>query len=432
MIRIAMLLVFLGVIGCQQAPPSSQPKFDSEHAVGIDATFSEGKIISSSANPAALDGEIREQIKYTIGQLNGLGGGPDINRLEISIGDVVERADGMFDVSYAAKLFLAWPRESRLPETFEFILPARGDYTGRFAFYEAYGADEDTYSACLDWSAHDVSVGIFWYYYRPAKRSCPLVDQSIDDPEVVVRLQAALEVSALNTNGKYPEYEKVWEDGRLVGTAIFGKNVAGTTGNDAGIAAFVQMYQELVATYGTPADTNLASGDVPSAVNDDVRLVFETDQGHLDVHLYLVDSIRSVGIDFLGKYNERTAISDFVSYSGHSGLGANIRAMASMGRFLPGQYQIFLINGCDTFAYVDHALRNAHHEVNPESGPDKFFDIITNAMPSYFHANARSNMAIIQGLLEQELTYREILAGFDRAQRAVVDGEADNAWPEAF
>ena len=45
-----------------------------------------------------------------------------------------------------------------------------------------------------------------------------------------------LGVTLENTTGKYPEYDKVWEDGTLRVVAIFGKYEDGaTTSSDAGI-----------------------------------------------------------------------------------------------------------------------------------------------------------------------------------------------------
>jgi hypothetical protein len=161
-------------------------------------------------------------------------------------------------------------------------------------------------------------------------------------------------------------------------------------------------------------------------------MVFERPEGTLDVEILLIDGILSTDDAFKKRYNERTKISDLVSYNGHSGLGANIRALARLGSFVQGQYQLFFVNGCDTFAYVDNALRDAHAAVNPGYGPSKFFDIITNAMPSYFRSNADNNVALIQAFLGRSKTYRQILSGFDRTQRAVVTGEEDNAFPAAF
>jgi len=434
-LKIAVFIV--GVVsfiltGCDSEPRTSDFKFDSAHTLAYDGVIDQGRIFSSSGNDTAISAQIREQLMFTIGQLNGRNGGIDMHKLETSIIEKIERAEGGFDVVYAAKLFIAWPRENPAPETYEFILPARGDYQGQRNFFAAYGSDEDQGKKCLAWEAHDVN-GIFWYYYRPEKASCALRDSSFDDHELVVRTTVHLRVSGENTENKYPEYGKIWEDDVLTVTAIFGKNEEGEISNyDAGIASFRQLYSDLIRAYGTPVSSNLEPGQDPGAANNDVRLLFATDHGQIDIHIYLVDGIRSVNTAFQEKYNERTKISDFISYSGHSGLGANIRALARMGTFLKDKYQIFLINGCDTFAYVDGALTRAHHEVNPEFAPTKFVDIITNAMPSYFHSNSRSNMTVIDGLLKKESSYRAILAGFDIYQRAIVTGEEDNRWPLPF
>ncbi len=432
-IKSAMFLVGgLMLAGCDGQPQASDLNFDSAQTLAYDGVIDQGKIFSTSADDIVIKAQISEQLMYTIGQLNGRNGGIDMHKLETSIIEKLERAEGGFDVTYAAKLFIAWPRESAAPATYEFMLPARGDSQGQRDFFEAFGADENQSKKCLAPEAHGVN-GIFWYYYRPEKASCPLTDASLDDKNLVVRALVRLSVSGQNTENKAPEYAKVWEDNKLIITAIFGKNEEGEISDwDAGISSFRQLYNDLIRTYGTPVSTNLQPGQSPSAFNKDVRLEFATERGTVDVHLYLVDGIRTVDTAFREKYNERTKISDFISYSGHSGLGANIRALARMGSFQKDKYQIFLINGCDTFAYVDGALTKAHHAVNPDFAPTKFVDIITNAMPSYFHSNSRSNMQLINGLLNQELTYRAILAGFDSNQRANVTGEEDNRWPLPF
>jgi hypothetical protein len=408
---------------------TSDLQFDSAHSIALDGTIADGKMVSSTDYRPDVEKEIREQLMYSIGFFNGYSGGPDMNRLQLSISDVQPREDGLFDVTYAAKLFIAWPRLTFIPPYLNLVLPERGDWEGLGQFFETYSSEDLGYVACMSSGAHDFSVGNFWYYYRPEKLTCPLAYTN----GLAVRTPIELSLSEENTEDKYPEYAKVWEDGALVVTAIFGKNEFGATSDsDAGISAYRDLYFDLLREFGTPASTNLAPEQTPSAQNDDVRLVFNSPKGKVDVHIYLVDEIKSVTSEFITQYNERTQNSDFVSYSGHSGLGANIKAMARMGNFVADQYQIFLINGCDTFAYVDNALRDAHQAANPGAGPDKYFDIMTNAMPSYFHTNSRSNMAMINGLIEQEDTYRDIMSGFDMSQRVNVTGEQDNKWPQAF
>jgi hypothetical protein len=415
---------------------SQNLKFDSAHTVALDGTITDGEIISRSNYDYTLKSEIKEQLMYVIGQMNGLNGGsPDMNRLEISVGTKELLESGLYKVNYAAKLFLAWPNDVRVPETYELILPARGDYASLQNFFKAFGSDENSGSKCLDGHAHDVTSGIFWYYYRPNKTYCQAAKKIASNKGLVKFQNIQLALSDKNTKGKFPEYGKIWEDGKLVATLIFGKAEEGaTTEYDAGVSAYKQTINALVSRYGKPLTSSVPfSGRFNYAIkNPTINMTFKTVSGVLDISLFLIEGIRSAPSSFRNDYNERTLISDFVSYSGHSGLGANIRALANMGEFTTGQYKVFLVNGCDTFAYVDDALRNAHQSVNPEYGKDKFVDVITNAMPSYFHMNYRSNMAIINGMVEQNKTYRQILSGFDINQRAVVTGEEDNNWPASF
>lgn len=431
----SILVLALATAGaCSKPEPDfSTPQFDAAHSIALEGVIRAGRVITLSDNQARVEAAIKEQLWYTVGELNGIGGVVDMRRNLISVISKTPREDGKFDVAYEAQLFVSWPRERAYPQSLDMILPARGDWEGLGEFFDAYGADEHSGKKCLAWEAHEVEQSLLWYYYRPLKNGCPLTDAALDDADLVARVPMTLELSAENTQGKSPEYGKVWEDGKLVVTAIFGKYESGATDDgDAGISAFQETYQDLLATFGPPTSTNLTDGQQPDATNDQVMLTFDTVSGPLDIQLFLVDGIREVDQDFVTKYNARTEISDFVSYSGHSGLGANIRAMARMGHFVQGQYQIFLVNGCDTMAYVDYAIRDAHLAANPGFGPNKYFDMITNAMPSYFHMNSTANLAIINGLIGKTKTYRQILAGFDVNQRAGVTGEEDNNWPDPF
>jgi len=423
---------------------AARPKFDSAHTVALDGTITEGKIITSYPSSWSVKREVKEQLMYSIGQLNGLdGGSPDMNKLEVSVGESKQLENGLYEVTYAAKLFIAWPLSVQVPRSYNLIVPARGDYSSLEKFFKAFGADENSSKKCLAWEAHDVTSGIFWYYYRPNKYSCPLNTLNTEESDLVSTIQIQLKKSDENTTGKFPEYGKVWEDKKLVSTLIFGKATEGSESEyDAGVKAYRDTVNALLKRFGKPTEVNVQLAynqyynqyNLNNALkNPYVAMTFDLgSEKTLDVALFLIEGIRVAGSEFIQKYNERTLNSDYISYSGHSGLGANIRALARMGEFAQDQYQIFLVNGCDTFAYVDDALRNSHASVNPGFGKDKFVDVITNAMPSYFHMNKRSNMTIINALVEQKKTYKQILSGFDVNQRAVVTGEQDNNWPESF
>lgn len=412
-------------------------KFVSAHTVALDGIIPNGKILTKNTQTWVVRNEIKEQLMYSIGQLNGLdGGSPDMNRLKIELKDSTVLESGLTQFSYSAKLFIAWPLETPVPAQYTLRIPAQGSWLGLTNFFKAFGSDENGSKKCLDWGAHDITYNIFWYYYRPEKSACPLKYMNNIDPLVATTTQIHLSKSNKNTTGKSPEYDKVWEDNRLTITAIFGMaDEEDISEWDAGVSAYKSTVNSILRTFGVPATSNvqLMNNNFSNALNNkEALLTFNTPKGVVDIALYLIKGIRSTPFDFRSKYNERTRVSDFISYSGHSGLGANIRALANMGEFSNNQYQIFLVNGCDTFAYVDDALRNAHQAVNPAYGKDKFVDVITNAMPSYFHMNNRSNMAVINALYQSTKTYRNILSGFDQTQRAVVTGEEDNRWPEAF
>jgi hypothetical protein len=118
-------------------------------------------------------------------------------------------------------------------------------------------------------------------------------------------------------------------------------------------------------------------------------------------------------------------------YNGHAGLGQNVRALARKGRWLPGKYQMFFMNGCDTFAYVDGSLFNAHKSINPDDTTGyKYIDIVNNGMPAFFANMAESSLAMFRGFISYDdpKTYEQIFAKIDSSQLVMVTGEQDNTF----
>lgn len=420
----------LSACGISQSSIST-PEFSSAHSIALDGVIDNGTIYTSTTNPFLVKNEIREQLRFSVGHLNGNNGVADLNRLEISVQETEKNARGDLNrVSFAAKLFVAWPVEVAIPTIYTMTLPSQGDYNFLAQFFDHYGVAE-----CMDTATHDAQMGNHWYYYRPMRPGCQYkISGDVAANDTFVKFDVAFSKSAENTPGTFPEYTKIWEDGKGVVTAIFGMADSYTASDfDAGVSAYRNTYHDLINQFGTPVfDSLKEQGLFPGMDHPESSLTFTTPSGPLEIHLFLVKSIREVDQAFVARYEELTQISDFVSYSGHSGLGANIRALTRMGRFLPNQYQVFLINGCDTFAYVDNSLRDAHAILNPGASVNKYFDIITNAMPSYFHMNSRSNLAVIKALVGKTKTYEQILKEFDIEQRAVVTGDEDNQFPKPF
>lgn len=399
-------------------------KFASAHSIALDGVANNAIIFADTDNDNQLKSLITSQLQFTMGQLNGNNGVADLNKTQISIQTKEKISDTLFKVTYAAKLFVSWPKERSFPASYTLYMPAKGDYSFLNSFYETFS------TSCISADTHGLSMGNHWYYYRPMVSGCTIPTL---DEKTIAKFELALTRSDENTTGKYPEYNKVWEDNQVVTMSIFGMaDDASPSEWDEGVRAYKSTVSDILAKYGKPTFSNLSADQQPSIENPYSHLEFDIAGGKLIAHLYLVKGIRNVDSNFMTTYNEVTKTADFVAYSGHSGLGANIRALSRMGTFVKGQYQLFLVNGCDTFAYVEDSLRNAHATANPDGGADKYFDIITNAMPSYFSKNAVSNMAIINALVGRTLTYEQILAGFDKWQRAAVTGEQDNAFPNPF
>ncbi len=388
----------------------------SAEAVVVDMTFSAKLRSDQSWN---VNGKIEDQLLYTIGQLNG---SKAVGRLDKVIleGVDTQSVDGGWETKYTATLQVAWSRRNPVPETYTFRLPADISYAGQEAFTEAYG------HSCVDWGAHDVDAGSMWYYYRPARSGCTLA------PEDVVDAEAVVTVSDVNTTGKYPEYHRIWEDGTLRVVAVFGKYEDGATSGDAGISGYDKFHREIRNLLGSH-DLQTEPVSVPSSpgvAHPDVTYSATLPDGRgVVVTALLVDNVRTAGREFDERYAALSGDADLIIYNGHAGLGANIRALARKGRWKAGQYAMVFLNGCDTYAYVDNAIFEAHADVNEDDPTGtKYADVLTNALPSFFASMAGATMALVRGLLayEQPRTYEQIFRDIDSSQIILVTGEEDN------
>ncbi|MGC6417664.1 MAG: hypothetical protein ACON3Z_11120 [Bradymonadia bacterium] len=359
---------------------------------------------------------IDAQILYTVGQLNGVNSVGRLDQIKISDIATEEMADGCA-ITYQATMPVAWGYEEKASETYTFLLPRNLGQGAIDQFVERYTAD------CLTWGAHDVDDGVFWYYYRPKNSACKL------DPNDVIELVAELGPNEQATEGKYPEYDKVWEDDVLNVVAIFGKAVEESTGYDGGISAFGKFRRLVEQELGDAVTFAETVGEREGAVT---TIKAELDDGkRVNVHVFMIRSVSAAGDAFWTAYESLTPTADYIVYNGHSGLGQNVRKLARRGEWQTGQYAIVFMNGCDTFAYIDSALADAHAAVN-EDDPDgtKYLDVVANAMPSYVSSTPSATMAILIGLLSYDapMTYEEILSLIDPREVALVTGEHDNTF----
>jgi hypothetical protein len=390
--------------------------FTSASAKLLDFEF-DGEVFTSGGSPEQT---IKDQMLFTIGQLNGEVGVGRLDKLALS--DVrTERQGDLTRITYHAVLPVALSKTARIAGSYTLLLPRRADWAGQDAFYRTYER------RCTDPWAYDLETGIYWYYYRPQRPSCALADED------VVRLTAKVTLSAENTTGKYPEYDRIWDDDVLDVLAIFGKVKDGTTTeSDRGIwshSHFVStMRRELPNVRVTPAETP----ERPGIAYPDVTIESTLPNGkRVRLTSLLVDNVREGGPTFEQRYNELSGQADVIVYNGHAGLGQNVRALARMGTFLPGKYQIIYMNGCATFAYVDGHLAETRAALNPDDPTGtKYMEIITNPMPPTWDSLPINTMSMVRDLvkLEAPVDYETLLGNFDQSGFVVVTGEEDNTF----
>ncbi|HSO32161.1 MAG TPA: PPC domain-containing protein [Labilithrix sp.] len=419
-------LSLLALAGCSADAGSSPDPGTSEHDFSSNqATLLDFEFDAELSTDSSFDDKqtIQDQLLYTIGHLNA---DNSVGRLDNLVLTNVKRtqAAGKLTISYHAKLPVAWGSKTRLPTTYELMLPKDVSFGGISAFTEAHK------HSCVDFGAHEVDTGSMWYYFRPHRSGCDI------KPTEVVTVVAQATKSAQNTTAKYPEYHKVWEDNRLEIVAIFGKYEANAVSGDAGIDGYNEylatMKRELLAI--TPTVTtmpeNLASNPGPGVAD----VTFEAtlaDGKVVKITALLVDAITQVPPGFDARYESLTPTADIIAYNGHAGLGQNVRALARKGRWVAGKYQMFFMNGCDTFAYVDGSLAQTRAALNADDPTGtKYMEFVTNAMPSFFSSMPDASSALMKGLLAYQTpkTYDQIFANIDRSEVVLVTGEEDNVF----
>jgi hypothetical protein len=424
LVPVVLSALALGLGGCaaDAAPEEAagEDAFSSNQATLLDFEFDAELSTDSSWDDKQT---ITDQLLYTIGHLNA---DKSVGRLDNLVLSNIQKTQtgGKTRIAYHAKLPVAWGSKTNLPTSYSLALPKDVSSAGLTAF-----TDKHKHS-CVDWGAHEVDSGSMWYYYRPRQSGCDI------KAEEVVKANATVTKSTENTTSKYPEYQKVWEDNRLEIVAIFGKYEANATSGDAGIDGFNEFVSTMKTTLGglgtglvsTPANVAERPGPGTLDVTFEVSLA---DGKKVKVVALLVDSITQVWQGFDARYESLTPTADVIAYNGHAGLGQNVRALARKGKWVAKKYQLFFMNGCDTFAYVDGSLAQTRAALNPDDPTGtKYMEFVTNAMPSFFSSMPEASTALMKGLLSYSApkTYDQIFDNIDRSEVVLVTGEEDNVF----
>ncbi|MEO7093108.1 MAG: hypothetical protein ABI175_07655 [Polyangiales bacterium] len=410
--------------GDEEAPVTNgvEEKFASDVATLLQFEFDGELTTSQSANAT---GAIKAQMFFTVGHLNGEPGVSRLDKLVLSTVTTTSLGGGLYRVRYHAKLPVAWGSKTNIPSTYALTLPRRVDGTGQAAYLAKYGP------TCNDGEGADMSVSNYWYHYRPRASGCTVAAGDS------LNVAATVTTHPGNTYARFPEYHKVWEDGALDVVAIFGKYEVGATSHgDAGISAYDGFVEAVRRAYPSATTVPASIPSNPGVAATDVAFRTTLEGGRvLTITALLVDSVPTVSAAWDKRYNELTAGADLIMYNGHAGLGANVRSLAAKGKFFPGKYQIFYMDGCDTFAYFDGALAATRAKLNSDDPTGtKYMEVITNAMPAYFMNMPNAAMALVSALGNPAApkSYNSIFKSIDDSQIAVVTGEEDNVYVPTY
>lgn len=377
--------VLSAVVACSGAPEPhdeervdtiAQP-FESAEAKLHDFEF-DGRLFAGTNEPVALATLVRAQLMYAIGQLNGDRSVGWYERLELSaITAQPLAATNRYDVRYHARLPVAWGASS-VPEGYTFTLPAAVSAEDQTRFTQKYGTTcVDPYGGDLN-AGERPDAGRMFLFYRPEREGCILA------PEDVV---------------------KAYED-------FLGK-----------------------------ASSLLGAAPVERLTMDDrrrARIRATLDDGRtVRVEATLIGpGVEDESAAFDAWYEAASPNADVILYSGHAAHGANVRELMKKGSFRPAKYVIFVVNGCDTLAYVDRTLADRRAALNPDDpSGTKYMDTVSNVLGPWFRNGDETAMSLLESIVvatgprAAPRTYRQILSRIDRDQIAVVTGEEDNKFP---
>ena len=151
----------------------------------------------------------------------------------------------------------------------------------------------------------------------------------------------------------------------------------------------------------------------------------------VSVTVIVVQELQSVRADFDATYDTLSEKADLILYNGHAGLGKNVNALARKGKVAKDKYQLVLMNGCQTFAYLDTTIFDRRREANgAQNDPDgtKFLDVMGNALPGYANNLASMSSTLFAAAVTpaQPKSYRQLMETMPASHIVVVFGEEDN------
>jgi len=267
---------------------------------------------------------------------------------------------------------------------------------------------------CTD--EHYNSEGDFWYFWNPYQDGCPisggdLVGVTTDLTPMTV------------TRGTYPEYARLGTADLLQVLYLVGVDENFQNG-DLG----KQTFRDALA--GLKAAGFQVTVDEPRRK----RLTLRAGTRRTSIEMILSDPNSA---EFAQEAVRGMKTADIFLYDGHSGLGGYLspeRLAEDTGRPLElpkNKYQIFVFQGCSTYAYYNTAFFNLKKGSGDPKGT-KNLDIITTGIGAAFEVGAKVDVAFLTSVTTgQRPSWQTILdrihaAEGENSALSHINGDEDN------
>ena len=369
-----------------------------------------------------------------------------------------------------------------------------------FGDYNAHANDivQNCQTEKMDWGASGI-----WYNFEPHIESCQSritaekdrIDtqrRALTDPDHQITvdessrwfLPLSLRFTTIRrTENKYPDYHRLFDDGRLSVQAFFGEdkhddpNDYGARNTFTYVRSVLRARPELRLTSTAPTadltrvtlngttysnltpqvlagiivdNTGYPSGVTFAQQSDfrrevirlwrDKQIVFSapatvTINGRaqsvtVELKVYYGDE-ESFGSGAVQRYTRAFQDADVFQYTGHSHLGAGpLDARNYSAASFPNRYQVLMINSCVSFNYY-----NRFFDMHP--GGTRNLDTVTNGLPVYLEGSGESSARFAIGFLDGQFrSYLQVLQSMklnlrweqDYDPNRVADGETDNTY----
>lgn len=263
---------------------------------------------------------------------------------------------------------------------------------------------------------HYNSEGDFWYFWNPYQEGCPIGGEDL------VAVQTDLTPLPM-TRATYPEYARLGTEELLQVSYIVGVDENFQSG-DLGKRTFKDAFA------GLQAAGFRATVDEPRRK----RLTFRSGAKRTAVEMRLMDPN---SVEFARETVRGLKTSDVFLYDGHSGLGGYLdpgRLMEDSGAKLTlpkDKYQIFIFQGCSTYAYYNTAFFKLKRSATDHKGT-RNLDIVTTGIGAEFSVGAKVDVALLSNItMGARPTWQTILnkvraAEGDASALSHVNGDEDN------